>query len=1323
MLTSISGLELTTITDMNVFSSNVPRRINQVQNNLYELIQPTCISVEPIVKSTDNILNPDFQPKTDKLFVRKQKYNKKVKTVRDIRKEYEKYVYSYLLNELENERLTLYNKIQNTSPRNDTVLLAKKILTSGEPISRSTLQMITNINPNNHVHSAQFVLYDGEKIRINGSIGGTNELITDYDIGINNGGINKSISKKITNVLKRKSLLRNSLTINFRPGPRRKKQELDYSYQKYNIGKTEIIKLPSPVLEIIPSYGATLNPIISNYIRDSSLEENGTVSKKWAEFAVSTLGCIKNKQPVLISDERLIFQMNYRNQQKLILMRRGIEPMEDTDFSTTMHKKSKNDNPIIEIEVQTILEKMLDAVEISVKQDSMYLLEKTNPIEQTNFGNSLITEVKEKTKKNFELQRLDVTIIRLPEYESNIPSNNCYNSFCKLGCVCSSIQGGYIPKYHCGHFICMFQCKCDFSKDKINSSFKNTTEELILRSINLNTKLNSKLSKEEEKFQQTVVVTNDKSILLKSRKRTGNLFKKYAEHDMLYKFDDNKKLKPLILNLLQLKYDGVQVWCMVHELYNCFCKGRFLESNVFENLGLRNNNLDKYHEPPENLSNSPENKSPIFKLNNELDYEIRNSSEQLNLDENQLKNKDMFRKDQQLYDTYIVTQSNNKTNVFRYSLTCARTQPYRKRKYSDMYYTARNKKVMAMEINDKNLHKKLIKHYNNSLSNNNDDDEMNIASNENVCNQTAKDIVLPDKSKIISWLETSYVNYKKQLKTGIFKLGAPKDGKISLCPWDVIMARYLERKNYFLMSKEPPNRIYIAVDRNHSFLKNCIDINYIGFADLQQYPDTVQHLVTNKKFDNDNLYILRGMSHCWEVFGSVIKLNKKDNSENKSVSDQQNYVEGSSSGLSLSCDSYDKTELNNEDNNMIQPPSVRNDTDTSKWFVMTIENDFTEMQFYNKGFFVKSVNILTAINVAKSEGKTVRISIQSNPKPRGNTLQFGLYAIPNTKEPCIFIGPYEANEDLGIETINNLNHNKEKKTRGRWLVIKKVDNIKILDDPSYFFPQLEENCDSSLNLNKNIKTLIRENQCKDLLNYTVGNKDHKDNENITVISEANKNILNSVKPIKIRKSNAFYRLKSIIKSPEEISPLLLRKSTVTSNSLFPKVKNMSLLKPSTPQRKMCNAIKTVSNIKPIEGGMSVLNPEEINKRVIENSLTFHKFSNDEICTDINKFVIECQNSVNDIKNTLIISDDETDKSSDLITKIRNVWIESTTVENFGCIQAKINHKNEINFELPGLELSKFQKEEEAFSTLNRYVILNTQCLSTNEYDLPASCIQ
>lgn len=1421
--------------DTSVFSSDVQRAQKPLQNNLYELFDVVPAKPVKVVIETDNIC--DFQPICGKQYVPKKRNKLKVRTVRDIRNIFEKDVYTYLPNDLEKQQSILLRKITSGSLKNEnTKTLAKNMLKCNKPISRSAWQMLMNLNPEEYTHSIQYVLWKGKTIRLNGSKGGKHKFACKYDLSNRRAPFKTKCSFKPA--IKKKSLL-NSLLVKFKAGPLTKKKFLDDSYQKYNVGNTELVNLPQPGISIQPAYGVVLEPMIANFLQKLR-NENGVVSEKWAEFALSVLGTKKNTDLIQNKQDSFVtFDLHYKSDQRRILMRHDVDrPLDiQENICTDAYHPIENDFKILP-EVKCIVNDILACVEISLQQDTFYS-EENQPRGSDEFQNiNMNTKDKNNKRRYCELDRLDVTVIRLPEAAKEKNIETCQEPYCILGCICTSLQYTYNLKQHCGRTECMFKCKCDFSKYKATDSFENECPELLPGLIKLDKEMSSKLSKEEQKFHQTVVLTGDKSIFLKPERRNWKASKRYADFysNMCLK-TDIKMPRELVVVAIKLNLVNVESWCMVHNLYKCFCKGQYVENSVIEKK-----------------LNSNESKVDQIKMIVDETFAVNNGFSQ-NVNEGMPCSK-------------LKSLNINGLNfpALQDKSTCARVCPYKKRKFLDSYYKATHNKIIEMEKNDDKLHNKMMSIINrlqnvdgndfkenelmtnkksaaecsklnefkrmaknksghkesneledNQIDNNSNNsppnkDEENSASPCIILESTDDDMTeglfcalptfnaeetpaqsytfnenkdqsilssmtkstskrFPNKTKLVSWLESSYKHYKQRVENGNFKttLEPPKAGKLALYPWEFILNRYKERKNLFLISKEKPFRIYMAVDISNPFFENFINIDDIRFADLHKYPITIKNLLTNARDLKDNFCILSGLSHCWELIGSVTKIEEKtEKTDSSDVSDTENWnklspieykIRHEKSDMTTTQRDSDESIQNALDDVEIQEINEKHEGEpdghlaSSRWFVMNVENDFTEILFHKKGFFVKYESILRAIQFARVSGKAVRLSSQKC-KDINNDPPFGLYAMPNASEHCVFVGPYEEEEPLGIETVkpvlNNLN---VRRTRGSWITTKKIDNPKLIESPFSFMPQLNK-----MNSNE-LVTLDKLSDQKNL------------NQNLQ--KELNKT--DKVKPIKIPKKNGFYHLSqkgllisshqekqnslnvtnSLISSTcfqnqEQIKPLLLNTSILKTKKIqcAPTVilndsKTESLLKKIAPleassKTQTNEAKRPIAEIAPQikvamtetrtesgcksdvkkSVGMFILKPEEINKRIMENKTSCNtesspsvkdNYSNlanvEEIDQDIENFLANSMVCTLPKDDILIISDEE-DNNMNCDTKCDGytyVYIESRNIENLGWIRGRRNVNKELSFEFPGFKFTDFYSDEEAFSKINQLV--------------------
>lgn len=1154
-----------------VFSSDIERGQKPLKNNLYELLQLDPAQPTTLKNNQDNGDPCIFQPKPKDYVPKKRSKFTKVRTVRDIRNEFEEDCQSYLPQDILTQENQLFVSIRNGSLRREkTVKLAQSLIKGDQPLSRSSWQMLMNINPGKHNHSAQFLLWNGTKIRINGSRGGEKKFLFNYDLA----------RKKMTNKSQsstrqpRKTLLR-TLAVNFKPGPLSRKRNLDKSYQKFNVGKSELMRLPKIGLDVQPRLGIAVEPTISD-ILTSHRQNNDRLTENWALFAVSTLGTLQDSGIKQQNNDTITFDMSYTNDQNQILMRRDFDIPHINLTHSEIQKSDSINNADIVSQVTAVINDMLSSVEISLIQDEMYtgIDEPRMPTQDKNANPT--TMMKDKPRKKMcELQRLDVTVIRL----SDSPAKEvaCSNPSCTLGCICATLENEFNFKNHCGKFDCMFECKCDFSRFKVASNSQVQSTELIPGLLNLDSKINSKLAKEEKKFHQTVVVTETDSILLKAKRRSSKIPKRYAE--CIDSAPKNGNIDSVSILVSKLDCKNVEPWCMVHNLYKCFCKGRYTDC-VKTKEELKNSDID--------LQDSPELISPAKVDHDECRTNVHKRESRKTSVSSSISN----------YSDVVYERTT-------YISTCARTKGFEGRRFSDEYYSEMNVKITEMEENDKGLQSKLLEHItklNVESCTDTENSQGSCGSSETVENDvkskastalsndsTESTKSMPNKTKLINWLEANYKNYKRRIETGqkSIPLEAPKLGKIALYPWDVILERYKLKKNYFVVTQEPPYRIFIAVDLKNPFLSNCINIDQIPFDDLRKYPITIKNLLDDSIDLKDNFYIMCGLSHCWELIGSVTKLRNRVESEQSDGDNSKSPTVDHGKTQEKDCNFSFK----NLDSDKIDDLMAMNfnKVDKSKWFFMTIENDFSEIQFHTRGFFVKHENIIKAVNVARVSGKTVRLSSQKfNQSP--NKPQFGIYAIPHVSEACAFVGPYEQGDLLEIETVMTKSlPATEKRSRGVWISTNKSDDVKVIDEPLAFMPQIKDRDDvitldktkvpmkrPSSDISEDTEEIKEDNKCdatlckidhrhisdkkesplvNDAKKYSNKDKcvaklrklDHRQvsdkkqspavnnsttkhaekDESRRQIFENNQSPMKVVKPIKIRKSNGFYQLASL----------------------------------------------------------------------------------------------------------------------------------------------------------------------------------------------------
>lgn len=1399
-----------------VFYSDITRVDLERKNNLDDLLNITPATPIP-VKSSENETSL-FEPRSDKYYVPKKRSRLKVRTVREIRNLFEQDNYNFIIENMERQQITLISKIRTGSATDDdTKNIAKKLLNADHPIARTAWQMLNNINPEKKLNPTQFALWNGRRIRVVGSRGGKTKFICHHDLGNNNVEETKKKCFLAKNTKKKQGLLRNSLNIKFKPGPLRRKKYLDDSYQKYHIGPIELVKLPKPALDIQPAYGTVVEPIVANFLNKLRAAD-GTVTDKWAELAVSVLGTVINNNAVQNDTECCVtFDLSYKCDQNRVLMRREISKVSTNSEKATNTKYALQNESDNMPEIKNTMNKILDSVEISLKQDCLYSIENESPRATLEpFDYCSINNVKEKNKKKYgELDRLAVTVIQLPGTPKQIPRKPCGKSYCSLGCICDSLNNTYKFKQHCDYFECMFGCKCELSKYKDIELLENCCAELIPGLMKLDSEINENLAKEEQKFHQTVVFSGETSILLKSRKRNLKSSKKYAEfYSTMRLKNDQEPTKILTIMDKKLNCSNIEPWCMVHNLYKCFCKGRFTETSVLNTTVSL---------PITNTTADPENSIPSDHNNIDTNHDIRNV-----LRPRVRHSRESSEKRRSL----CVVESNVSRDCDDSSNTCARTNEYGGRKYDDSYYKTTNYKILEMEKNDTQLHKKIMrlmkntlvsspnssgvmqvnlsdnsvstsgneskKQFNQSCYKNSDLMNVEIDKNDmemqndnsrlienteepshqlsgiakldlsenpedstgtNIPFEISGDIYKPIKGHLITqefltpWIAKSYKNYKEQMNHGKSTLERPKKGRIILHLWECLLSRYRNRRNVFLTTTKRPFRIYIATEIWKPFFKDCINIDAIRFADLHKYPCVVKKLLTNAT-NKDYFCILGGWDDCWEIIGSVKK------NESESVSDRRSDTDSlNNESLSRDSDFAEENWCVKAQDNKASSPNVdclqeinnskleMNNLERSKWFLIKLENDFSELYCHKKGFYVERQKILHAINLARVTRKTVVINKQTCTEITG--IPFGIYALPDTTEYCAVVGPYEIDESLGLEIVKSSTIIKQKSTKGVWITTNKVDNIKVLDDPMSFLPpktvqnkpcSIEEmkpaNNSKIINDTANVHpSTSQEKNISKIQNRECSNKD-----------TADKKIPKIVKPIKIRRTNGFYHLTSNSNIVKKIS-----QNTVTS---LINVKSMGVKTPKQilinrdpkslysianySDARILNSDETNAHIVCFEPegatsqlkitsvysenvietekqknedkktGMFILKPDEINKKVSvynnQNEYLVDEKEMDEMNMDmdIEHFLNSpeaCSASENDV---LLISDEEHyDDANNDTHKWVDVWIQCSNIRNLGWICGRRNKENLLSVDFPGFEPTNLCNESEAFDKINQ----------------------
>uniref|UniRef100_A0A1B0G7F8 MGA conserved domain-containing protein n=1 Tax=Glossina morsitans morsitans TaxID=37546 RepID=A0A1B0G7F8_GLOMM len=308
------------------------------------------------------------------------------------------------------------------------------------------------------------------------------------------------------------------------------------------------------------------------------------------------------------------------------------------DF-TFRHNLDKTDSVLVDC--ADMISDMVNTVAIScsensfIKEDPDALVDadsleelQTKLNTQTYKTNALIWNTTVNRKQNrllCELKRLNATIIDAAYFQNISEERRCNKDFCALGCVCSSLESRHPLRDHCGKARCVLECNC---KTSIHSRIMRletdgrsiTTEDAFM----LRRKATERLARMEKEFTSTVVLTGNETLLINEthndkKRRCAKAPKRYEyftnkdgdcngcipKHLNAFTSIDNNKpclatgstvdseyvlvkdtildqLKHCSVNLVPLEdANNMVTWCMVHELYKCFCKGKALEGKPF----------------------------------------------------------------------------------------------------------------------------------------------------------------------------------------------------------------------------------------------------------------------------------------------------------------------------------------------------------------------------------------------------------------------------------------------------------------------------------------------------------------------------------------------------------------------------------------------------------------------------------------------------------------------------------------------------------------------------------------------------------------------
>lgn len=710
--------------------------------------------------------------------------------------------------------------------------LIESLLKKEQPLSRASLKRLTQFNLHDFKHIQQSIRVNGKPVLLSGGLGG-NVPEVDYDtLGLNP---NKVTSRRSSDNVrspnkdqagaqlsqmgntKHRGILACS-NITFKPGPLSKKPVLSTSSSHTIHGPLELMRVPAVGLEVFPRVGMKLDTAACFHLGNVR-RRDGRINADWAQFAASLV-----EQPATADTKQShTFILPYENNQSRILMQK------DLDFTEKFISKSGNHNltPIkdficldeltnintvqisgkIEIAVKNILSDLINTVAIGEVQDRIWKYDEDyKPVEVQRTDTK--TEKKKATKRKYnELRRLDVTVIDVDNGKTQGEEETCNKLSCKLGCVCSSLRSCFLMNEHCGKAECMFKCSCklEVSKSAV---------------VNLQNQLNRHLCKEEQKFKRTVIRSNDETLVLGASRRGLRVPKKfedfYFENQLDAKLNTtSQKDVKILCNKLPSDLN-LAPWCMVHQLYTCFCKGLFTEGSEF-----------KYSYASEINDNSSENITIIHIDDDDPDD---NASEET---------PDTFCSRRTIYNEQFIKRS----------------------KKCGYKYLERNCRIKWLERENTGKMRILNSHIDNAFKLFNEGKDPIIV----VAEPSSK----PERKKRKS---TSTEDSLSLPNTSDFS--NPTSNNI-VRNWSKLIEDYCNRKMFVWATKQPPLKIYITSTFNIFSKSVCIPIPVGEIVDetlLNSHNPMLREIV-NKNVSAHKQVLLTRKAHAWELCGSAIKEN------------------------------------------------------------------------------------------------------------------------------------------------------------------------------------------------------------------------------------------------------------------------------------------------------------------------------------------------------------------------------------------------------------------------------------------------------------------
>ncbi|XP_044748966.1 uncharacterized protein LOC123309772 isoform X2 [Coccinella septempunctata] len=358
--------------------------------------------------------------------------------------------------------------------------------------------------------------------------------------------------------------------VSYKPGPLREKFRLQ-NKESRSLWHTEVRKLPTVKLNIVPEVGKPVPRHLEHFFKfDTKIKEDRL------ELALSAL--VDKKQV----KQGFSLTVPYANNQKYILVRKRNRVHHDTVYDIPAEKDT----------VESVLEDIVSYVENKENEDLIVRdaeVYKEDPVVEKDKELVIAAEASpakkpKRRRMDTELLRLSCKVLSVSVDESEEEESSCQKPFCKLGCVCKSLACTPRLGIHCSKIECMFECNCS-TDENISLEGSTLSSDAVTR---LEDQAKRNLAKVEKEFTQTIIHTNDKTILIPSSdrnktKRTKRMPKRYSDFFEDFDLKENtdslkderenhtKEIPNCYVELEKLDVKGIIPLCLYHDCYSCGC--------------------------------------------------------------------------------------------------------------------------------------------------------------------------------------------------------------------------------------------------------------------------------------------------------------------------------------------------------------------------------------------------------------------------------------------------------------------------------------------------------------------------------------------------------------------------------------------------------------------------------------------------------------------------------------------------------------------------------------------------------------------------------